>query len=87
MGANCRPCLTCPEYAVKLAALSAAVAGRALYLSWGCDYHLEGSIGRGSKIAQEGHAKALGQLNNYFGKCIGYAINAGCLDVIANILK
>ena len=56
---SCKGCTVKAEAQKNAACYAAEVAGRALYLKKRCDYILPGSIGRGSKRAEDGHKTQL----------------------------
>lgn len=69
---NCGKCTaldTLAERALKIACLTAVIAGRQSYLSKDCDDVLPGSIARGSAIAKRGHQTQVAQLLNMLAKC------------------
>jgi hypothetical protein len=68
----CRKCTrndTSEERAVKIACISAVVAGRNKYLAEKCDYVLPGSIARGSARAEQGHRNQVAQYLAMLAKC------------------
>jgi RHS repeat-associated protein len=76
-GEGCRPGLTCDEYKKKLTAISFELIGRAKYLKMKCDFCLPDSKDRGSKKAEQGHAKQLSEKTVYFNNCLALK-NAAC---------
>ena len=66
---KCSKCTPCPEAMINAACWTQKLTLRGRYLTMKCDYVLQGSIDRGSSVAEDGHIQALAEQSASAAKC------------------